>query len=143
MKIKRQSILYFFSLLLVLGSCGFGDAAKDAEKYADQFFKHLKTEDYNAIGKMIDEEGLAANSMDEWMSVLEGKEVCGKLQKVKKKMGFNTSIKNGTTFVSLKYKTTYTDCELHEKLVLVERGKEYKVYRYEYNEDPSKISSDN
>lgn len=129
-------------LALILNSCGFGKEADKAEKYAAQFYAHMQKGDMDAILAMLDTEALAASPADTWITVIESKNTFGKLESFKKDIGFHTSINNGVTTVSLRYTCKYTNTEFHEKVVLVKRGKEFKILRYEYNQDKNQLSKD-
>lgn len=138
---KSLNFIIILSISVVFCSCGFGKAAKNAEPVADKFYAMQKTDNYNQLEAILDEGALAANTIEEWKSVIQRKKDCGSFVEAKKKMGFHTAINNGLTTVTLNYKTTYETCVYHEKLVLVQRNSGYKVYSYEYNTDASKISS--
>lgn len=143
--IMKKSIFPFALLILLavfVSRCGFSAIAGEAEKYADQFYGHLKKHDYNSIVDMLDEEATAASPVEDWIRVLSQKEQFGNLEKVDKNMGFNTSINNGKTFVSFRYTCEYTDIKFHEKLIFIKRGEIFKVYNYEYNENRNAISKD-
>ena len=133
--------LLIISTVVLLSACGFGKAAKSAEPVAEKFYEMQASDNLSQLESILDEGALAANSIEEWKSVIQQKKDCGAFVSSEKKMGFHTSIDNGITSVTLNYKTSYESCVYHEKIVLVERNGTYKVYSYEYNTDASKLSS--
>ncbi len=138
----RTLFILFAGLALVLNSCGFKKEADSAEKYAEQFYQHMQNDNMPAIEKMLDAAALSASPADQWKEVIQRKNDFGKLESYKKDIGFHTSINNGVTMVSLRYTCKYTNLTFYEKLVLVKRGNEFKVYSYEYNQDKNQLSED-
>jgi hypothetical protein len=109
----------------------------EAEKHADQFYEYLKDHDYESIYEMFDEE----SPIEDIEGLFEQKESYGKLNKVEKKIGFNTKVKNGLNFVTLDYKCTYDKLTLHERLVFVKRKGNFKIYSYEFKKNKRKLKS--
>lgn len=50
--------LLFVSVSMLNTSCGLGDAANKAEKYADEFHKHLKNKDVDGMMSMVHDDAL-------------------------------------------------------------------------------------
>lgn len=140
-----MNIKFPFVFILVLGatlftSCGASGDAKKAEKYANEFYRHLKSHNYDAIIPMLDVEALKATPVATWKKILSDKEVYGDLMKAKKNVGFSSSVSNGNATVALNYTVNYTNYDFYEKIWFVKRGQEYKIWRYEYNEDANNLS---
>lgn len=98
---------YTFSLLLIstvfiLSSCGLGDTAEKAETFADKYHNFLKAGNETAMLDMIHEEGMASDSAS-FVALIHKMATETTITKVEKKMGFNTSIKNGVATVRLDY----------------------------------------
>ncbi|MDX2361507.1 MAG: hypothetical protein QNK23_11925 [Crocinitomicaceae bacterium] len=127
--------LTFVSILFT--SCG--QAAK-AEKTVEQFYDMLKSEDYSKTESLLDEDALAINPIEDWVTLLENKESLGTLESFTKDMGFNTSIHDGITEVVISYTCDYSGTSVYEQFKLVDRGSGFKIYTYEYNLNESSLS---
>ena len=141
---RNKALIIPFYLLLVFGlnKCGIGKSASEAELVADQFYKHLQNHDYEKIIPLLDEEALAASPEEEWMSVLKQKEAMGEMKSFRKNIGFNTKINNGITKVYLRYTCEYEGGKLYDRIVLIKRKKDFKIYNYEYNKNKNALSRD-
>ena len=132
--------LFLFSLLLIFVMAGC-KSANESEKHADHFYEYLKDHDYESIYEMLDAETLKESPIEIVAGVFEQKEAYGKLNKVEKKVGFNTKTQNGLTFVTLDYTCTYDKLTLHERLIFVKRNEDFKIYSYEFNENETELKS--
>ena len=90
---------------------------------------------------MLDEEALKQSPIKVIEGVFKQKEAYGKLNKVEKKIGFNTKTQNGETFVTLNYTCTYDKLTLHERLVFVKRNEDFMIYSYEFNENAKELKN--
>ena len=119
--------IYIFSIFLGLGfllsSC---ESANEAEKTADQFFRLLIKGKSTEANAMV-ETGFDSQEQLEEVKSLGKNLKNGKLLSAKKSMGFNTRISNGITTVELPYTLKYSKIELDMQVVLVDRGKGYKI----------------
>lgn len=116
-------------------------SANEAENHADQFYEYLKDHDYESIYEMLDAEALKESPIEIVKGIFAQKEAFGKLNKVEKKVGFNTKTANGLTFVTLDYTCTYDKLTLHERLIFVKRKESFKIYSYEFNENKRELKS--
>lgn len=139
--IEIKPLLFIGVIGLFLMSCGSGDNAKKAEKYGEIFYKYLRAHDYKSIEGLLDEEALKATPVAMWNKVLSDKEEYGEIENVEKKIGYSSSVSNGNVTISLNYKVDYTQLDFHEKIWFVKRGDTYKIWRYEYNQDPNNLSA--
>jgi len=101
---KRYSIYsaLLISLTFVLFGCGFGDAAKKAEKQAAKYHKFLMAGNANAMLDMIHEDGMAQDG-ENFIKLIRMIADDSEVTKVTKSPGFNTQINNGVTTVRLNY----------------------------------------
>lgn len=124
--------LFSLALLFIMSGC---KSAEQAKEQADQFYEHLKNRDYAPIYDMLDAEALKESPIEVIEEVFAQKEEYGKLKRVEKKVGFNTTTNNGMTYVTLNYKCYYDKLTFHERLVFVKRNKGFKIYSYAFNEN--------
>lgn len=118
--------ILFVGLSLIISSCG---SADKAEKCADKFFSKIIKQKYNDALKMVELDlvKIDVNVYREQLELLGENEQDGKLLSAKKTMGFNTSINNGITTVKLPYELKYQKGSSHFEVVIVDRGKGFKI----------------
>jgi len=141
---KHLTLFLALGLFLVglnFQSCGFAADAEEAEKYVDEWYDNLKAKDYDALMAMVDEEGLEANSEEEWRTVLQQKEALGEIKSIEKDVGFSANSSDDVTTVTLDYTVEYDLVTIYERIKMVKRGEEYKVLSYQYNEDKSRLEN--
>lgn len=123
---SRVSFIFFAALLFFMGSCG---SADKGEKCADKFFTNIIKGKYDAALKMV-ELDLATVDLNVYKNQLQNlgeNERDGKLLSAKKTVGFNTSINNGITTVTLPYELKYERGSSNFEVVIVDRGKGFKI----------------
>lgn len=142
---KTINLKLFPFILLIVGSisissCALKEEADEAKLTVEKFYQKMKENDYEAIVDMIDEEGLAANTKEEWIAVIKQKEDLGDFKGYDEGIGWHTSINNGITKVQVDYTTHYDLLEnVYERFVLVKRENKFKVLSYQFNEDKSDL----
>ena len=130
----------FFSLLFVTLLAVSCDSTNDASEYGKEFHEYFKVKDYDGMANMISEKGLSANPKEDWIGVFEGvNEQFGDLKSYTK-TGFNTSINDGITKVTLNYTIKFESETLYEQIEFIKEGEEYKIQFYEFNIDKSELS---
>lgn len=116
--------LFLFIIPLVVVSCGKGGA----EKVADEFHQKLDEGEHTyIIENLADKESKTPEA--EWKSFLELVESWGPQKNREKKMAVSHSVSNGEKTVKLSY-TFETDTYglIHERIILVKRGNDFKVF---------------
>lgn len=140
-----KKVIFSFILLLGFGfnmtQCGLGVVTEEAEKYADEFYNHMRNADYDGIIEMLDDEALAISPKEDWIAIIQQKDQYGKFEHLSKDMNFNTSINNGVTTVSFHYTAEYTNITFYEILKLVKRGNKFKILSYEYNNNKDALTT--
>ena len=103
-------------------SCS-NDAAK---KVADEFHTRLENEDYTYIIENITDK--ETSSDEEWSNFFEVVRSWGKQSNRINTSNYNFNTRNGITTVKLSYTFSTESYDLmHERLILIDRGKGYKL----------------
>lgn len=116
-------ILFLLGLTLCLTGCG---KTGTAQKSSDKFFKLIIGKNYNAALKMIEGQSEKVEIMEALKSIGDDAKN-GKLLSFEKTFGFNTSMSNGITTVKLPYTLKYKYGERKCEVVLVDKGKGFKI----------------
>lgn len=126
---------------ITISSCALKEDADEAKVTVEKFYQKMKDQDYDALAEMIDDEGLAANTKEEWITVIKRKETLGDFKGYDEGFGWHTSINNGVTEVQVDYITHYEQLEdVYERFVLIKRGKDgFKVLNYQFNQNKSEL----
>lgn len=138
--LKRLPVAFLILGSISISSCALKEEADEAKVTVEKFYQKMNDKNYDALAEMIDEEGLAANTKEEWISVIKQKESLGDFKGYDEGIGWHTSIDNGITKVEVDFTTHYELLnDLYERFVLIKRGDEFKVLSYQFNEDKSKL----
>lgn len=127
---------WIFLLLLfpLLTGCS-NDAA---EKIANEFHNRMESEDYPYIVEhLIDTE---TSTMEEWTEFFSVIKSWGKQHNRINKSNYNFKTNNGVTTVKLAYTFEVDGFDtMHERLILINRGKGYKIMTVLINTDESVV----
>ena len=133
---KLEFILSLILVAFLATSCG---SADDAEEYGTKFHDFFKARDYENMVSMISEKGLEASSKEDWIAMFKNvNEKIGDLTSYKK-TGFHTKINHGLTTVILNYDIEFGNKIFYAKLYFIKKGNGYKIQKYEFNKDKSKL----
>lgn len=138
MKSRFLLSIFVLSFVLIFSGCS---SVEDAQLVADEFFEAYNKEDKKKMETLLDKESVIDKGLkDEFYGVFSTHwKGHGKVESYDR-YAFDTQINNGVSTVTLKYKcTTEKGTTLYEKLGLVKRGSDYKIYLYEFNIDQSVI----
>ena len=114
----------FLGISLFFNSC----STADAEKAADEFHKKLDAGEVDYIcDHLIDFSESNEDNRESFKNYLEDILAKGKQINRQKTSGFNKQYKNGITTVKLNYTFEVDGETIHERLVLINKGEEYKV----------------
>jgi len=128
---KKYLIVFLLALLESLSSCF---AVKDADYVANDFYRYLRSGQYNKIISLIDSQALRYSPAREWTKSFEDKqENYGELLSFIRE-SFDTITKDGKTIVVLKYKVKYTEAIFLETLEFLEREDGFYLTYYQYKE---------
>lgn len=138
MKSRFLLSAFILSFVLMFSGCG---SVEDAQLVADEFFEAYNNENKKKMETLLDKESVIDKGLkDEFYGVFNTHwKGHGKVESYDR-YAFDTQINNGVSTVTLKYKCkTEKGTTLYEKLGLVKRGSDYKIYLYEFNVDQSII----
>ena len=122
---KKFNSIFILLCLLLISSCASTD---EGQKVADQFFKLIIDEKFDAAAELIElNPGITADERVEMAASLGFHQTFGKLVKVKKTMGFNTNINNGLTTVELPYKLKFEKGDYATTVTIIDRGNGFKI----------------
>lgn len=128
---KKIILLFFVGLFLSFTSCF---AVKDADYVANDFYRYLRSGQYNKIISLIDGVALRYSPAREWTKSFEDKqETYGDLLSFIRE-SFDTITQEGKTVVVLKYKVKYTEAVFLETLEFIEREDGFYLTFYQYKE---------
>lgn len=114
----KRYFLLLLPAILILGSC----STAEAEKVADEF--HAKF-DNNEIDYIVDnmiDSHATDEELEGFRNFLNGVRSNGKPSNREKATGFSKKMNNGLTTVKLNYTFDLEGEEVHEGLVLIDRG---------------------
>ncbi|MFT5857986.1 MAG: hypothetical protein ACI865_000070 [Flavobacteriaceae bacterium] len=117
--------LFILLGLLLISSCASTD---EGQKVADQLFKLIVEEKFDAAAELIElNPGITVDERIAIAESLGAHQTFGKLVKVKKTIGFNTSIDNGLTTVALPYKLKFEKGDYATTVTIIDRGNGFKL----------------
>jgi|GEM_PF-2817714 hypothetical protein len=127
-------------LIVVLSTVFYGcESLSESDKVVKQFYENIKTEQYDKIPELLDEQAIVANPAEEWKDMIKNLVVSvGKL-KTYSRTSFNTSIKNGVTKTVEDYTVEYENKTLYDRIVVIKTGEKYKILHWQFNSDKSKL----
>jgi len=132
MKLTKKLIPFLFLPLLFLTSCGSGDAAKIADSYHDL----LKANNYDKIADTkLSSDATSITTKSDWVGLFKwvGEEL-GDIKSIEKLSGFNSSMNNGVTTVTLRYQINYVDKSImYERIILIRDGGEFEIAGIAWN----------
>jgi hypothetical protein len=125
-----------FAVAVMFWGC---KALSESDKVVKEFYDDIKAEKYDAFVSLLDTAALTANPAKEWTELASG--TVAKIGKLKSysQTSFNTSIKDGVTKTVLDYTVQYENNTTYDRIVVVKRGTAYKILRWEFNTDKSKL----
>ncbi|MCF6185229.1 MAG: hypothetical protein L3J56_11545 [Bacteroidales bacterium] len=135
-----------FGVLLISGLISFTscESVDEAQKTANIFYKAFNAQNTDLMDTLLDQTSVidAGIKNDFYKVFQQHSSAFGKVTN-HNRYAFVTNTKNGLTTVTLKFNcSTEKDKTVYEKLKFVKRGKNYKLYEYEYNIDKSVIDKE-
>ncbi len=129
----KKLIPILFLPLLFLTSCGSGDAAKTADTY----HTFMKAKDYNSITEnCLSADAKAITPVRDWLNLFEEVGGLGEIKSIDKVTGFNSSMNNGVTTVTLRYHYKYVgNVELYERIILIRDGGDFEIAGIAWHKD--------
>lgn len=135
----KRTLFLLLILCLILTSCG----TAEAEHAADQFHEKLDAGDYEwIVDNMIYEEDLEVTPRESWLAFFELVESWGKITNRQRVLGFSNKINNGVTTSKLSYTFDTPLGFMYERIVLVDRGKGFKLLMISMNQKESVVEAD-
>ena len=133
----RKTILVLSVILGVLSLtyCG----VSDSSKAGDDFYKMLKTKDYDKLGALLSEEALEASPEEDWINLFMAIDKKYGNLKSYARQSFHTGFNNGVSRTELMYEVIYDKDTLYQQIKFVEEGRDYKLSYFRTVDDKSKF----
>lgn len=113
-------------------SCG---PVKDCDDTGKSFYKHLKDRDYDAAIQMLDPEAINNTPVEVWKDGLAKKDRdLGMILSVERR-DFESQTSDNVTKMAIKYKVTYSEGTMYERIEFIERDHKFNITYYRYDED--------
>jgi hypothetical protein len=127
----KTIIPFLFLSILLLSSCGSGDAGLIADKYHEL----IKKEKYNEIvSTTLSSKATSITSEKDWAELLKWVAELDEIKSIEKISGFNSSMDNGITTVTLRYEYKYkNEPSLFERIILVREAGDFEIAGITWN----------
>lgn len=136
---RIKNLLFITIFITTFYSCG---SIEGSEKTVAQFYDALKAEDYDKALDLCSKKALEIDDKTAWKNAFRSATFAHGVVESYERYSFNTSYKNGTTYVDLFFKVKRKQREIYERVTTIKEGDTYKIMGYQFSKNKSDLKSE-